>query len=385
MYRNLPLVALIVAVAACAASDDTAVPTTTGPLTTFVSDAGAPPASTAAATSPNPEGTTAPSVTQAPVDSVADSDSPPTTGTAAQATGAPHPLDEYIPPFGGIDAAESERWQRVNEDAKAACMAAEGFEYVPFVMVFEVTPLPGGGESIEHAGQRVSGLDESPQEFAAQYGYGLSVALPTDGDTRPDPNEAIVDAMSVTERVAYHQALFGITQSLDDNGYPDSEISFGDPGSCWIEGVDAAEGIVSAPDDGRAQVDASFSSLLGQIGSIYEEVMRDPRITGATQRWTECMSAAGYPGYADMNAPQSDIAERARALMGDSLDPANAEPEALAELQRLEIAVAVADVECQGDFGTIYVEVTRDHEQQFVDQHLTELEEYRDAIAALGA
>ena len=56
----------------------------------------------------------------------------------------------------------------------------------------------------------------------------------------------------------------------------------------------------------------------------------------------------------------------------------------LADLQRLEIGMAVADNGCKAEFGSVHDEVTREYQQRFVDQHRAELEEYRDAIAAIG-
>ena len=90
------------------------------------------------------------------------------------------------------------------------------------------------------------------------------------------------------------------------------------------------------------------------------------------------MAAAGFPGYTDLNAPQSDVAERAREVMGTALDPANADPDELAELQSFEIAIATADEACRAGYGETYQQVRLDIETQFVEQHRTELEQYRE-------
>src|SRR5690606_12082556 len=98
-----------------------------------------------------------------------------------------------------------------------------------------------------------------------------------------------------------------------------------------------------------------------------------------------CMADAGFPGYTDLNSPQTDVAERARAVMGTAFDPSLADPDELAELQRFEIAIATADNACRAGYGEIYQQVRYDIEVQFVEQHRTELEQYRDALAAQAA
>lgn len=395
------IAALVAALAGACAREDT--PTTAADTT---GTAALPtPADTAAPTSPPPAATTlgASSVTTpAPVTEAPPTTSPAITGqptetappaisvsaattTAPVATVPSSPLSEYLPLWDVSDEADQERWQRVNEDAKAACMAAEGFEYVPFIQVFKVTPLPGGGAMMESPDGAGPGRELPDDQYAAQYGYGLSTVSPSERSTRVDPNKAIVDAMSVAERVAYHHALFGTTQSLDDAGHLDGEISFGDLEACWHQGREAAGAAFPEPEsDALAEVNAAFAGLLEQLGAIYEQAVSDPRVTAANQRWSDCVAAAGYPGYTDLNEPHTDIAARARALMGDALDPANADPGELADLQRLEIGLAVADNACRGEYGTTYDDVTRELQEQFVDQHRAELEEYRDAVAALG-
>lgn len=396
------IAALVVVVAAACAGDDTATAPTPAELATATSYVtGAPPVEPqptspvpSVATPDAPQDTTDAPTTQPPVATVARTDAPAATAAPASpappATTAPvatvpsSPLDGYLPLWDVSSVADQERWQRVNQDTKAACMAAEGFEYAPFIQVFEMTPLPGGGAMMESPDDEGPGRDLPEDQYAAQYGYGVSTVSPSERNERVDPNDAIVDAMSVAERVAYHEALFGPSQSLDGNGYPNAEMPRDDDSACYEQGVAAAEAAFPEPDaDALAEVNASFSGLLDQLSAIYEQVVSDPRVTAANQRWADCLAVAGYPGYADLNEPHTDIVARARELMGDSLDPANADPGELADLQRLEIGLAVADNTCRAEYGTTYDDVQRELQEQFVEQHRSELEEYRDAVAAI--
>ena len=71
-----------------------------------------------------------------------------------------------------------------------------------------------------------------PAEFAARFGYGISTARPATATPNPqDRNEKNVRAMSVAERVAYYQALYGKGIVLDRTGNLTSSITT-DDSSC---------------------------------------------------------------------------------------------------------------------------------------------------------
>lgn len=97
---------------------------------------------------------------------------------------------------------------RAYEEAIAACMTRRGFEYEPYLYTVEVTPMEVAGP-----------------------GEGIAMSMDTfTGGT--DPNERIVAALSVAERIAYHRALNGPGSPLDAQGYPTGRsISISD-GSC---------------------------------------------------------------------------------------------------------------------------------------------------------
>jgi hypothetical protein len=127
---------------------------------------------------------------------------------------------------------------------------------------------------------------------------------------------------------------------------------------------------------------AAFAPLLAQITAIDDQVAADPRMVAAKTAWSDCMAGAGFPGYTDLNAPQSEVATRARDVMGEAMDPRNADPQKLADLQRFEISIATADNRCREGYGDTYWQVRYELETRFVEQHRSELEQYRDAVAA---
>ena len=315
--------------------------------------------------------------------SSASDDPPPTTVV----DGPPaSPLAEYVtgvPGANRFDPAQYQRESRDHEEAIARCMAAEGFEYVPYVRNIQWAVVDGGALAVLAPGGGEL-PDLPPDEFAAQYGYGLSTREPQEEEpVDVDPNAAIVDAMSVGERVAYYRALLGAEQSLDGQGRPNAEM-VGDPDACWEQAATEVWG----DRDALVTTDpvlAAFAPLLEQIGAIEDRVAADPRMVAADEAWSACMADAGFPGYTDLNSPQTDVAERARAVMGTAFDPSLADPDELAELQRFEIAIATADNACRAGYGEIYQQVRYDIEVQFVEQHRTELEQYRDALAAQAA
>lgn len=258
-------------------------------------------------------------------------------------------------------------------------MSDEGFEYVPFVQQVNWATATDDGVEVISVGSSQR-PDLPADQFAAQYGYGLSTLTRTDADASDvNPNAAIVDAMSLAERVAYYQALLGADQQLDSGGRPNAEMP-GNPDSCYEQASTQVWGDQSAPAEDPVSV--AFASLLQQVDALAAQEMADPRMVVANEAWSICMTGAGFPGYTDLNQPQTDVASRTRTLLGDSLDVAGADQAALADLQRFEISIASADHRCREGYGETFDEVRRDIETRFVEQHRAELEQFRDAVAA---
>lgn len=293
------------------------------------------------------------------------------------------PLDEYLGVGAGTVVKTDAAVERAYQESIARCMADEGFDYVPFVVVTTVTAMPDGTHMVEFEGPKLPDLP--PAEFAAEFGYGISTAPPrSGGEEQDDPNIAIVDAMSVAERVAYHQAYYGRGVNLDAQGNVTSPLETADD-SCSGK----ANRQASADEKGQraiaqrtAAVEDAFAALLSRVRDLKGGALADARVTAGTATWGQCLAAAGFPGFDTLDGPRDDILGAARALLGPELDGKAADPAQLADLRRREIKLAVADDTCLQGWQATYDAVRLDLEGRFVKANAEELEDYRSAMSA---
>lgn len=304
---------------------------------------------------------------------------------------------------GGAEPSEAERQERRQvEEEVAACMRAEGFEYVPV--------SPDDQDPEEEFDDSFS-LD--PDEFAKRYGYGISTLGPGDSaDEEDDPNVKIRAALSPQAQKAYDEALYG----ADGGMVHGSVIVSGEAGEAGESGEaapDATDGkateqgpsgcvgtahekILGKPDEANTVDFREFESLFEDITSLRERIERDPRVAKATRDWADCMAAAGYDDFENPEAAQESVMKRMSDVYGrdedgsDSGDgpqtteigPDSADPKKLAKLRDYELAVAKADFACRdGEYENTHKDVSYDLEAEFVEQHRAELERYRDAMA----
>lgn len=271
-----------------------------------------------------------------------------------------------------VTDVEIRRQQRV-EELIAGCMADDGFEYVP------VPP-----------DERMSGpFDEAyaldPADFAERYGYGVTTLSATEPVAPTDPNQQILENLSAQRRQAYLQALWGEAVPTDpDAADPDADQdrdgarpSPGGDQGChgW------ANGQVYGDEDtgGMAAGHARFEELLSELELLWERIENDPRLADTDQRWVECMTEAGYPGFDRPHAARQSVFDEYAALRGAGPEPA---PDALASLRDFELALAPVDHACREEHidGPRRL-VAYELEGRFVDQHRTQLEAYRDWLA----
>jgi hypothetical protein len=356
--------ALALTMAACGGSDDTSGGT------------GSPPSAAAAAASDDTGGDpTTTAAGEGSDDTAGEATDESDDGGSGDAARWLSPLDEFLG-FGVEPSAEQQaEWdqqQRQMEQLIAACMNAQGFEYTAL----------DPSSAVDTAGP----WDLPPDEFAQQYGYGITT-IERDAYMGNDPNAAAVEAMSVPEKQAYYEALYGSMITVDENGdmakrepmpaaasEPDTE-SCSAQASTEVYG-DRADAVAS---DGEND---AFAPLQQEMSALYERVEGDQRVVDARTAWSSCMADAGHPGLADIYDGSTEVSDRATALMGETLDPAAADPAAVEELRTYEIAVATADLACRVDYDAVHQEVQTELEQSFIDEHRAELEQYRDAIAA---
>ncbi|TMM02732.1 MAG: hypothetical protein E6G10_09230 [Actinobacteria bacterium] len=238
------------------------------------------------------------------------------------------------------------RQSRVEADIRD-CMKNQGFDYVPVDPVAQRAALFGSS--------RLSDLD-----FAKQFGYGISTLWGHVSATA-DPNLRMRASLSPADRRAYDRALGG------DNpgGTFTAAVDTGDftkLGGCTLKGTEQVFG--------GAQVLSQLSSKLDQLE---ERIFQDQRLVRAVEKWSSCMSKAGYQ-YEEPEAIDSDLFKRTEQIVGPvpgqfatgpepGVKPPPYDHAALAQLQRDEVSIAVADYDCEHKYITGVEEVVRTHYQ----------------------
>ena len=285
-------------------------------------------------------------------------------------------------------AVEAERLRR-NGEILAACMQESGFDYQPvdWSYTFEDVPTPPPAREVS----------DEDREFAAQYGYGvstqgeLSAAAPASGYV--DPNEAYVAAMSPAEQEAYYLALLGPGDSEEDVS-ADAPYDWTKHG-CYGRAAHEQE-LEGEPFD-----DSPFEPLRAEIDALWPTIEADPRILAAEDAWSLCMDEAGYPGFDRAADAQASFFEEEMRILDEAFGPLQSDPstaddqtspeylaaeqtaaELRGELVETEIATAVADLECQVEVGyrRVQAEVSAELQEEFYEEHRTDLEAWLTAI-----
>ena len=315
-------------------------------------------------------------------------------------------LADYLPGFGfGSDPEQVqafyERQERRVQDLIAQCMAGEGFEYIP-----AVRPAPdfafGAVDEVEYARERGFGITTFVDEE--------SVAFES-GEEWTDPNRAIVDALSDSERQAYHDTLYAPPEPTGTETDPETgavtEVYEGYGEGCQGRAYEE----VYAADE--------FTELYEQLDleSMWERAEADPRMRDLSDEWSRCMGGRGYDyddpddlwesTYEDFEArleeimgpdrgfvdpfeglSADEIEERVSTMspeeMNDLYQEAqrearqNIDQAALSALQDEERALAVANAECSEGLRQGASEVMAEYEAELVEANRDLLESYRD-------
>lgn len=291
------------------------------------------------------------------------------------------PIAEFFGYDEEVDEEQFAEDERRVQELLVACMAEQGFEYLP-------VEYPEPVEDPAYVAQQ----EMSPEEYASEYGYGITTVdyeMTPEEENWVDPNQAIVEAMDDAERTAYETALYGEMPEVVP-GEEESVEYEGFGGGCQGEASEEVYG-------GGAEAAAINEELGPKWEELYERIEADPRIVEGNQGWAECMAAAGHD-FATQEEAQNSIWDQQNALYEEAYpeDLATAEPAegeegeyvepeideaALAELRETEIAVAVADQRCSAEHlpPELRQEVTNEYEQAFLDENRELLEQAREA------
>lgn len=314
---------------------------------------------------------------------------------SAQQTEKPSPLEEYMgagfdlaatgnqgttaaarPAGGGQVSEEDLAKQRKVEDSIAACMKAAGFEYVP------------SPPATRPRGRYDAAFDLSPDDFAQQYGYGISTmdwAKDQQDQQKTDPNLKIRVGLSPNGQIAYDKALDGWAPPAGGGGGSGGVSGEQDQG-CRAKAARAVYGAGKA--SGGADP-TKFAALFKDLGALYKRIQNDQRVQDALAAWSSCLADAGHPGFRQLNDPLSSVQDRLYTLIGrpapGSMGPPSydkADPAKLAALRKFETGLAVADRKCRmSAYDTPYQEARDALETEFVQQNKAALEAYREAAA----
>jgi hypothetical protein len=277
--------------------------------------------------------------------------------------------------------------QRKVEDATAVCMKAAGFDYVA------VPPEQNAKSKFSDA------FNLPPDKFAEQYGYGISTIdwSKAGDDQGSNPNTKIRSALSPTAQKAYDKTLNG--PNATGNGAVVIEGGKSGPSTNGTTDLGcrgkAVEQVYGKGKD-RAADFKKFDSLFKDIQALQKRIDADQRVVDATTGWSDCMADAGHAGFKKTTDPRDQVQQKLDALTGNK-PPAKGGPAKtitgppsfdkvdatkLADLRKFEIALATADQKCKAKgYDDAYKKVQYEAEKEFVGQHKTELESYRDEMA----
>lgn len=308
------------------------------------------------------------------------------------------PLMEYLSV--GYDATKTdEQWQAEAEardlqmqEAIAACMTKQGFEYTPV------------SNSMYFSGSDLD-VEWDSKAFAEKYGYGVFTdpwgnydqarQQESQDQWANDPNNQYRESLSPSEQAAYDAALYGDSSmqepTIDDEGNEYYEWDWRTAG-CSGEAQNETYGDEMWSND-------EFQPLMERMQTIYEQVTADPRRQEIDGTWATCMADAGFPGltspndateqfYAKLNELQnafySSMPEPTEEQMNDPSFQwpqfTMNSPEIAAEADA-EIKQATADWECRDSlkYQEQQLKIQFEYEQKFIDENKAELEAFKAA------
>lgn len=289
--------------------------------------------------------------------------SPDESGAAPDSGALPtSPLDAFFGGSGGSIATESARRRDVLvEEAIARCMNAQGFEYEPV-------------DRAATEAQAVRAVEDDPEQFAADFGYGITVpvtgAQDEDVDDAQDPNAAYLAGMSSAERNEYERTLYGDVDP--ESAAPAQET---DPAATGCHGAALRE--VAAQQESAVVDGRDIAAVAEATARLQDAVDHDRRVVAATRDWAACMDAAGLP-YADFDDVEQHFLAEAAAT-------ATAPRSRVLEIQDDERRTATADLACVREVGydRALATVREELESDFIEQHREELEAAREALEAV--
>lgn len=214
------------------------------------------------------------------------------------------------------------------ENSIAACMKADGFDYVPTDPVAQQAALTGKANMTD-------------EEYEKQFGYGITT-LYGRATAQTDPNETIRAQLGKADLAAYDRALSG--------GNPEQTFAFavdtGDftqLGGCTKKATDNAFGGTQL-----------LQTLQRKLDELDDSIAADQRMVHAQEAWRACMKSATGEQYEDAESIEDEIKQRFETVVGSVVPPGEVAPPgtqvdmaALAKLQQDELDLFNKDRICE--------------------------------------
>lgn len=318
--------------------------------------------------------------------------------------------------LGGPDYAsmDPEAQQLEIEEATAACMKEQGWEYIPVTYPDSYTEF----SDEDYLEQLKSQGNGNVYWTLYPNGNGEEGDLPTDEFV--DPNTEYRESLSEEERIAYEGSLWGTpeeqeaayTIEIDPETGDEMWTSTGEQPGC--QGKAYAEVYGEDP----TQNPEIQETLMGYYEELQARVEADPRVVEANEKWGKCMKDAGFD-YANQmeywEKSYEDTQAKIDAIVGEDYNTnewdnwtdaewteyyethteeeieamfAPKEPSFTAEqksqLEALladDIELAVAEYTCSKDLNDKTQDIYGEIEEQYALEHEDELKELAASVA----
>ena len=275
------------------------------------------------------------------------------------------PLQEYMSAvYESQDQTDFEAQQAEVEELTAACMAEEGFEYIP----------------VDYSSQYSSSTevdfeDTNTEEWVTENGYGMN-QTPEQIDEQSeqaeefvDPNQDYIASLSEGEQMAYYEVLYG-------PGPDESELE--EDGSYEYNWEEAGCSGKAQHETGGQDVWSSdeHADLIEAMNSVWEDLEKDPAIKTLNTEWASCMADAGYADFSVKNDAVQAVIDESNALWeGSETGPTDEETKAARDH---EIEIALADFTCseEVDYTDKQLKAQFALEEQFITDHKAELDAF---------
>jgi hypothetical protein len=306
-----------------------------------------------------------------------------------------------VPDYSEVDWQDQDK--KIQE-AVAACMREEGWEYIP----------------VEQPDGAYNWTPEDELENYKRQGFGIvwyTLHRGEDtGENDPykdwvDPNQEYVESLSESEQTAYYESLYGTQEEqmegqvteIDPETGEEYQVQYGYGPGCYGDAYKEIQGddITQTPEYNEA-----MQEYWDELSQRYEA---DERIVDLNKEWASCMKGAGY-NYATQDElwtdAYQDIQERHDEIVGEDVNqdpfegwtedeindffentpqeeideffnkPFDLTDEQRSQLEALlqeEIDLAVAQYECSKPLNEQLTDIYADIEEKFALEHEDEL------------